>query len=463
MNLKLLLLMLIPSLLLIGISSATVCGVTPNYLPQTIVSCSPANIINNQGSATPVGMEFQITNFPSTCLVGNYVVYNSLNGQTVPTWCENNGTRRVWIQLFSNTIAGLTGANQIYYVGYASSSSSVFFGNTLAQIGEAPNSTGTYGQYDNGGNVFIQLYTDFLGVNAPAGWLAGDSAVIFNNGVTIPQGSASYNIASNTEVYSQNSLTDYYGYIFGAGGLFLESAQGSSFCDNVHVGYGVLISSGTTYALRNWVTVVCGTPQNVGSGSITTNQIMTISADNTQSYLVMAGSSTSTSSGFLATTDQFVGAYYGEVFQWIRNRASPPSLVYPTITFGSTQLTTSSTTSTSTTSTTTSTSTTSTSTTSTSTTSTMYPTFNGTQFVLGDFPIIPSFTLILSLGLVAILFRRTESLSVTGLLMFAILLTLYYVFLFVSTTIAQSFFNLLVSDGVITIILIIAEGLLGKR
>ncbi|MDE1865440.1 MAG: hypothetical protein KGH94_02260 [Candidatus Micrarchaeota archaeon] len=86
--------------------------------------------------------------------------------------------------------------------------------------GEAPQLSQSYGQYDNGANVF-DVYQDFKGVSVPPGWTESGSGITINNGVTtspLNLGSASWITTSSTYGLSANQILELYGDYTGANG-----------------------------------------------------------------------------------------------------------------------------------------------------------------------------------------------------------------------------------------------------
>ncbi|HMF30396.1 MAG TPA: hypothetical protein VKK79_03215, partial [Candidatus Lokiarchaeia archaeon] len=163
---------------------ASVGGNTPLYY-------FPVTLANTQGSATPANLQQQITTNPS--LYSAYYASNLANvnwqdgnGNILNSWLESGAsssstTTVYWVNLGSNTIAA-NGGLTIYEVVYATSVTAIDGTHT----GAYPTYTGTYGQYDDGSNVFTALYDNFAGTSLKAGWttLSGCTPTV-NNGVTL--------------------------------------------------------------------------------------------------------------------------------------------------------------------------------------------------------------------------------------------------------------------------------------
>ncbi len=111
------------------------------------------------------------------------------NGVIIPSWLESKvatGTNsqyqgNFWVKL--NGISG--GGSETIYMGYASTSTNLF-GN-YGLVGEAPQLSSSYGQYDDGAQVFNN-YWNFAGTSMPGGfseYTDGGGSVTVNNGLTL--------------------------------------------------------------------------------------------------------------------------------------------------------------------------------------------------------------------------------------------------------------------------------------
>src|SRR3989454_11957575 len=146
-------------------------SIVPVALPVHAAIFAPITFTNNQGSATPATFQQKVTWNPSTyqayeasdlgnvrfcadspCTTQLYAWLESCTPSCTPTATSASA----WVKLTSS-IAGGGGTLTIYIV--FQSLSTTFDGNLW---GEAPNLSGTYGQYDNGANVFT-FYDSFIG------------------------------------------------------------------------------------------------------------------------------------------------------------------------------------------------------------------------------------------------------------------------------------------------------------
>jgi hypothetical protein len=132
-----------------------------------------------------------MVNITENSTIDNYLTYNgnfanfeyyTLNGNTVnvlPGWIESNSSGKLitWVKLPNGIPAD---SNTIIYLGFASNTVNLLSPSGTTGIGEAPQLSSTYGQYDDGANVFL-AYGAFQGGSLPSGWsLAGSGS--FNGG-----------------------------------------------------------------------------------------------------------------------------------------------------------------------------------------------------------------------------------------------------------------------------------------
>ena len=196
--------------LLPSLAFASGCGTLPSGISALITSCIPVNIVNSQTSATPTGFQQMLSSFPTNALQGNFVVYNSLSGSLLNAWVESNSV--VWVNLGSNTIAGSSSANGIYDIGYGSSSTNFFVSGN--DIGEAPQLSSTYAEYDDGASVFNYYQAWGSLSSLPSGYTNGGVTLAFNPTYTaISSAQSSTDSVYSNSYYSQSStpfIFDFY-------------------------------------------------------------------------------------------------------------------------------------------------------------------------------------------------------------------------------------------------------------
>jgi hypothetical protein len=180
-----------------------------NAAPPNIRFQFPITITNNQSTATPNPYQQMIKLNES--IYSNYIHYNQssanfeftyANNTIIPSWIESNnsGTLTIWLKLYS--IPALSSVT--IYIDFASLTTNLLSSSGTTGIGEAPQLSPTYGEYDDGAIVF-PLYSNFYDT------LAGYSAYSYS-GSFIPVSSTSpyndvemLNDAGNTGAYILSS------------------------------------------------------------------------------------------------------------------------------------------------------------------------------------------------------------------------------------------------------------------
>jgi hypothetical protein len=336
------------------------CGTAPSSLATLLTACIPVNIVNKQSSSTPVNFDQLFTGTPFNAIAGNVVVYNGLSGALVPCWAESSSV--LVCNLLANTIAATGSANSVYYFGLGSPTVS-FWSTTFANgIGEAPQLSPTYAQYDNGANIF-PYYWNFAGTSVPSPWIiqGGGSGIVQNNGITfndISGTSSNYIYTATSSTYNaETHIFDTYATM-----NVLSIADGGS-----GGGYGALLAM---YDDTNYGEIYVGTysnnymmkaEQHGGSGpawitnfgsQLSANTWYVFSTWQTTtpvcygSYNYQGAISSSTDCSALTSPRLFEGwgtiwngqtASANIVVQWARLRPAPPGWTMPTVTYGGIQ------------------------------------------------------------------------------------------------------------------------------
>ena len=133
--------------------------------PPNIIYQAPITIDNTQSSATPNPFQ-QMVKIPisqfSTYIYDNNVSANFefyyANNTIIPAWIEsvNSTTIVVWLKLYSIPAS----SSITIYIGFASKSTNLLSSSGTTGIGEAPQLSPIYGEYDDGASVFT-LYSNF--------------------------------------------------------------------------------------------------------------------------------------------------------------------------------------------------------------------------------------------------------------------------------------------------------------
>ena len=160
-------------ILLISTTNMTSNTAKAASLPTGIVYSIPIILTNTQSVATPAPFQQMITVNSLT-----YIAYEATNlqnveffdsyGNVIPSWLESGNTNTAtntvyWIKIAAGIPAD---SSATVYLGFASVSTNLFNAQT---IGEAPQLSPIYGEYDNGAAIF-NYYTNFAGDSLPLGW-----------------------------------------------------------------------------------------------------------------------------------------------------------------------------------------------------------------------------------------------------------------------------------------------------
>jgi len=170
----------------------------PTSIPSGIVAYVPITLTNSQSSATPSPFQQMIQINESN--YANYIAYNgnianfeffTQSGSVMPAWIESNNSGRltVWINLPNGIPAS---SSLTIYLGFASKTTNLLSSSGTSGIGEAPQLSSTYAQYDDGASVFNN-YWNFAGTSLPSGLTetvlsnpsGASGSYSVNNGVTI--------------------------------------------------------------------------------------------------------------------------------------------------------------------------------------------------------------------------------------------------------------------------------------
>ena len=327
-----------------GTLTGTTVPVSTQTLPAGVVFTTKVTVTNNQNTSTSSPFQ-QMVNMSNSVYKGyaasnlQNVEFFYYNGTIIPSWLESytySKNALYWLKL------GSIGANSTdtIYVGFASNGTNLFNGNT---VGEAPQLSSTYGQYDNGANVFSTFYQNFVGTGLPSGWTGSGYSI--NNGLSLPY--SSYALTSKNYGLNSTQILDYYG------NFPLATADHNA-------GFGYTLSSSdvtASTAIQTWFEINTAVWSNAyagglvdqGSGWNATSALTT--GYNVYSIYWPSSSEASFSVNYdtpsVLTKDVYgsqlpIGGANTQIsqatigpFYWVRVRADPPSGVMPSVAFGS--------------------------------------------------------------------------------------------------------------------------------
>ncbi|MEM3859571.1 MAG: hypothetical protein QW478_09230, partial [Candidatus Micrarchaeaceae archaeon] len=191
---------------------------------------------------------------------GSNILFSLSNGTNLYAWIEsiNSSSLRVWVKIPYDTST----VNLNVYPSFENLFSATGY------LGEAPQLSATYGEYDNGADVF-NFYDNFAGttLNTNKWVLDGSPTYTIDNGLTF-NAQATSGISSKT-VYNTNTTIDYYGEYTGT--ITGTSPQGIGIYNyTVGTGFyvGQLINGSFGLDAKSFVTI----PYTLGTYAIFTVQ-----------------------------------------------------------------------------------------------------------------------------------------------------------------------------------------------
>jgi hypothetical protein len=320
------------------------------------VSYVPITITNNQSSTTPSTFQQKITWNPSSYAshespdLGNIRFYLDSNLATpLYAWLEsctpslsNNATSATaWVKLTSPIAE--SGDTLTIYMAFLSVSTD-FDGNYW---GTAPNLSPTYGQHDDGTNVFV-FYDNFAGTTISSAWNTTGAAGTYsvNNGLIVD---------SNPFPSCTFTLNNQY-----TGPLIIDAYQVGTTGNWIGASFSNLQTTSTSFTLTSGAVQWVYPPQGadgynglcIASGSTaftpnppsTTLQIVTLAVNSTAATEYQNYANPVTASGTISPTNYpgLVQVAFNpsdiQTTYWFRLRAYPPNNVMPSVSFGSVSL-----------------------------------------------------------------------------------------------------------------------------
>ena len=355
-----------------GDSNYTAVDPTVIVIPVVIESYIPITLSNSQSVATPAPFQqmLSVNSLEYSAYEANNldnIEFFYANGTIMPSWMEgsysnallNNPANSIYLYTSTNTIywlnisSGISANNGItVYMGFALTSANVF---NNVNVGESPQISSTYAQYDDGNDVFL-----YYNVNpvSTTGW-----NVVGHAGQTssAPAGShfattnALYaNSANGDYLYksvpslTSNIIISYDVYTTGLGNIFfLVNSAGKGQMTRLD-GRGGSDYSGlaTTASWTSWSAPSAGLSE---SKNIWYKYDIVVSGTSAHAYigsilnnLAAYGTVTSSSAFTIADDGNYIGligdalgSSYVTYWNGMIIRAYPPNGAMPTATFGS--------------------------------------------------------------------------------------------------------------------------------
>ena len=337
-------------------TSAVTTTTTSTATTAGVVYSVPIIITNAQPVATGAPFQQMLTIDMSS--YANYAAPNLQNveffdssGNVIPSWLEsgnsNTATNTVY---WLNLQGGIPASSSLtVYMGFASTSTNLFNGQT---IGEAPELSPTYGEYDNGANMFTSYQNFNVPIDTvPPGWYDSGSTggcsyvhnsntpgyqVVGVNGCgTVYAGSnipVNANTAVDIQVYSLQAVgTDWQAPFVNSASATSFSPQGDAltwFDNNAQCN---AYNSSATLALSSGPggNQIANAPPTFPATVLT---VTNTEVDSDYSPIITGQSGILGSSGYLAfatsTSTSCGSAIDG---WWVRTRSLPPNGVMPTV------------------------------------------------------------------------------------------------------------------------------------
>ena len=359
-----------------GNENYTAVDPTAIVIPAVIEYYVPITLYNSQTSATPAPFQQMLS---VNSLTYNAYEANNLDnieffyasGNVISSWMEgstsntllNNPTNSIYMYTSTNTIywlnisGGIPASNSItVYMGFAPTSTNLF---NNVNVGEAPQISSTYAQYDDGRNVF--LYYNVAPAST-AGWTIAGTA---GQTTTAPSGShfatanALYaNSANGDYMYTSvpsltsNIIISYDVYTTGLGNMFfLTNSAGKGQMTRLD-GRGGSDYSGlaTTASWTSWAAPSSGLSETTDKWYKVDTVVSSTSAyayiGSISDSLATYGTVTSSSAFTVADDGNYIGLIgdalgSSHITYWngMIIRAYPPNGAMPSATFGSVEST----------------------------------------------------------------------------------------------------------------------------
>ena len=333
--------------------------------PKSILYYVPFTISNSEATATPAPFQQYVNVNPS--LYTAYLASNLSNvqwfdasGNVISSWLESGNSNTATSAVYWLKIAnGIPASSSItVYMGLAATTANLFNNTTT---GEAPQLSGTYGEYDNGTVVFSTLYDNFAGTSLGSLWNSQNGGVTkfaVNNSLQIVSdyNSTQASVVSKSS-FSVPAIAEAYVITaaWSAGGPTLRAmcvADTNTFTSCSYGGfqYGNNYQVSDNDTSSNNPSLNSGTSACGGANVATSTKSMPgvvgiawIATGSETTYYNDEVDLVATDASLTAPSDFYIymgcgsggGGAGGLTWQWVRVRALPPSNAMPSQTAGS--------------------------------------------------------------------------------------------------------------------------------
>ena len=314
--------------------------------PAGIVNYTKVIIVYNGLATFPSSFQQMITanvlNYTSVMTYNgnsaNFELYYA-NDTVIPAWIESNSsnTLTIWANVVGGFYAPTSSATSTntLYLGFASKTTNLLSSTGTTGIGEAPQLSPTYAEYDDGASVFTN-YWNFAGTALPSSWTQSGGILTVDNGLTY-EFDGNGDSLSTPSINFETNITDYYGYLSGGAAFY-----SSTFAFLYPVGFGIGFTGyGGVYGVdnnNNHVTISPSTDIDTGNILISfyANSSDTFASINNNPYTSVGGApgtAPPTTGGFYWSSAFTSSGTYGYI-QWLNTRALPPNGAMPSVYFG---------------------------------------------------------------------------------------------------------------------------------
>ena len=312
----------------------------------------PVYIDNTQGTATPAPFQQELivnsqtySQYEASNL--DNVEFTYANGTIIPSWLESGNSSTAPSTVYWLKIGGGIPANSEMeiYINFALPTSTNVF-NTV-NVGEAPQLSPTYAEYDDGADVF-NVYSNFAGTSLPSDFTSyvGDATLSVDNGLHLQvanNGCSSTwaGIIYNNPIDSADSIVETYSSgtrVAGPEDVGLYTGN-----SDTAGGYaGVADTWGWGYGTISGGYGNIGNPFDISSGSGVASIYWIGNGNEGIGWNYNFVSSTNTNEGW--SSSLYASIQTGEcspnanmVYYWFRVRAYPPNGVMPSTSIGDIQ------------------------------------------------------------------------------------------------------------------------------
>ena len=324
-SLKKILIVSLSVFLLASVGNIGIYQVEASSAPAGIVYSVPITLTNTQSAATPIPFQQMITMNSAAYAsyeapnLQNVEFYNS-NGAVIPSWLEsgnsNTSTNTIyWLKLVNGIPAN---SSVTVNMGFASPSTNLLSTQTT---GEAPQLSSTYGEYDNGDNIF-QVYYNFEGIGTLSGLTLSNGTMSFNDGVFLTPPITGYTYLQTASKYRIPLIIESFGKANSSNcypGVEYNSSGDQFYGVGNNAQYYILSPPDTIHGSFNYGTYY------VFGMAVTPSLIVGYS-----NYIQIATQSASpaASGGVGLAFGTYPGQDYS-FFYWMRTRAYPPNGIMP--------------------------------------------------------------------------------------------------------------------------------------